>query len=85
MPIVPMEVPEIGYFRYVLVYEIAEMIDAAAKGPTEFYARHKHHIPSLTGDEAKLLRFAGAGTETFLVEALRSISRQATASFRSAR
>ena len=38
----------------------------------EFYARHKPHIRTLTAAQAAELRHRGAGTETFLIEALQA-------------
>jgi len=38
-----------------------------------FYARHKRHIPTLTAQQAELLRHPGAGAETFLIMSLEAI------------
>jgi hypothetical protein len=38
-----------------------------------FYARHKPHIPTLTEQEAMILRHRGVGAEDFLIESLETI------------
>jgi hypothetical protein len=39
----------------------------------DFYRRHKHHIRTLTREQAAHLRYGGAGTRTFLVQAIQAI------------
>jgi hypothetical protein len=39
----------------------------------DFYRRHKRHIRTLTHDEAARLRYRGAGTRTFLLDAMETI------------
>lgn len=38
-----------------------------------FYQRHKQHIKSLTGEQAKQLRHRGAGARSFLVETITAV------------
>jgi hypothetical protein len=39
----------------------------------DFYLRHKWRIRTLTRDQAKRLRYTGAGTRTFLLDAIKAI------------
>jgi hypothetical protein len=45
----------------------------ALKAPVgDCYLRHKHHIPTLTADDAREFRHEGDGIATFLIEAIRA-------------